>query len=486
MALSDVSHGQVVLSAIIGGTGSLSALGYARDKLEPEHFTDKTQMVLFRVLGTYADMYDGIMSSSAFGDMLRDLKAGSAQMYVESYDAIAARPLPEFHAFKHSVGQLRELAAARKTEEALAAGLEISRHGVTDDRGSKLKGHADARAYVMEMFAAAEEAGGVSDSPRGDVTTEGDSLLAEYARIKELQLAGQVPGILFGIPALDLHLESGLGNGELGLVAAGTTAGKSSLCVQAAWYNAVMRGQDVLVFTTEQLRTALRIKFMARHSKHPKFGLPRGLNTAAIRSGRLTAAEEQVLAAVADDLKHGGYGVCNIVQMPENCTLEVMAAKEAAISRTLPKGKPDLVIADYLQLFQAVRPSRDARVNETQGAILKHAATWARSCHDGEGVPFLSPWQMNTAGVLKMKSGNGFTLEDLSETAEAQRTPGLVLALSHSEEDLSRGRRAPLEVTVLKFRDGPRGMKFPVEADFATCCFKDRADMAELEGSLSV
>lgn len=486
MALSDVAHGQVVLSAIIGGTGSLSALGYARERLTPEHFTDKTQMVLFRVLGTYADKYDGIMSASALGDILRDLKTGSAQMYVESYAAIAARPLPELHAFKHSVGQLRELAGARRTEEALAQGLEILRHEVTDARGNVLRGHVDARAHVLEVFAEAEQAAGASDSPGGNVVAEGDSALADYARIKELRAQGKVPGIEFGIASLDSQLDGGVGNGEMVLIAAGTTAGKSSLCVQTAWYNSVMQGKSVLVFTTEQLRTALRIKFIARHSRHPKFGLPRGLDTAAIRSGRLTADEERALTAVTADLKTGGYGVCNIVQMPSTCTLDVMAGRAAAVSRQLPDGHPDLVIVDYLQLFQAVRPGRDARQNELQGAILKAAQRWAQSFQDGRGVPLISPWQVNKEGVLKMKSGSGFTLEDMSETSEASKTPGMVLGLASSEEDLSRGRRAQLELSVLKFRDGPRGWKFPIEADYATCHFKDREDLAELDGALNV
>ena len=491
-ALNEVSHGQVVLSAVISGAGSLKALDYARERLVPEHFTDAAQRKLFEVLGLYADQAGGIMTRSALEDMLRTVKPGSVQMYCEAYDALAGRGWPEPHAFRHSVRQLRELAGARKTEEGLAQGLEILRQGAVDSRGEELRGHAAARAHVLEVFAEAEQAAGVSDSPAGNVVAEGDSTLAEYARIKELRAQGKVPGIEFGIASLDLQLDGGLGNGEMALIAAGTTAGKSSLCVQTAWHNSVMQGKNVLIFTTEQLRTALRIKFIARHSRmldvdgRPKFGLPRGLDTAAIRSGRLTADEERALTAVTADLKTGGYGIVNIVQMPSTCTLDVMAGRAAAISRTLPDGHPDLVIVDYLQLFQAVRPSRDARQNELQGAIIKAAQRWAQSFQDGRGVPLISPWQVNKEGVLKMKSGSGFTLEDLSETSEAAKTPGMVLALVNSEEDLSRGRRAQLDLTVLKNRDGPRGWKFPIEADYATCHFRDREDLAELGEALNV
>ena len=67
-----------------------------------------------------------------------------------------------------------------------------------------------------------------------------------------------------------------------------------------------------------------------------------------------------------------------------------------------------------------------------------------------------------------------FKLEDLGETIEAGRTPSMVLGLMAAEEDNSDGRAAPLSVKVLKNRDGPRGRRFGLTVDFATCHFADR------------
>lgn len=477
-----VAHGKTVLSGIVTGGGSLERLSRAQDTLTPEHFTDPVQRVLFQLLARYALAHGGIMSRAALDDLLRNKPPGTGLMFGEAYDALSVK-IPEPHEFSHSLSQLRELALERATGEAMATARLILREPVRLDDGRELFGHEDARRYVMAAFAEAEAAAGATDSPGGDVTAEGDDVLADYARVKELRAQGKAQGIEFGLPALDAHLDGGLGHGELALIAAAMTGGKSSLCAQTAWYNAVEQGRNVLVFTTEQHRTALRIKLVARHSRHPKFGLPRGLDTRLIRSGRLDEEGERALAAVVADLKTGGYGGLQVVQMPESCTLSVMAARAESIARTMP---PDLVIIDYLQLFDPERRSRDARMREDQSGLLKGARGWARSFRRGQGVPVISPWQVNKEGINGMRGGGDFRLEDLSETIEAGRTPTLVLGLGASEEDSSGGRTASMWVKVLKNRDGPRNRKFPVTADFATCYFTDAEETAEAEEFLNL
>jgi len=465
-----VAHGRVVLGRIVGGERSLRALHYAADHLGGEHFTDTVQRRLFRTLVGYADRNGGVMSRAALSDLLRGQEPGIVLMYEEAYDLLAGLS-PEEHEFYHSASQLRELAADRATGDALAVGKAIMTEGLRLEDGTELRGSQDARAYVQAEFAQAETAAGGTDSPGGDIRTAGDDILAAYSQVKEQRKTGRVQGIEFGIADLDAHLDGGLGHGELGLVAAAMTAGKSSLCVQCGWHNAVEQGRNVIFFTTEQHHTALRVKIVARHSRLPKFGLPRGLDTRLIRSGRLDAEGERALAAVVADLKTGDYGSLQVIQMPEVCTLPVMAARAEAISRTVV---PDLVIFDYLQLMDPEKRSKDNRLNETMAGVLKGARGWARSFRRGRGVPLISPWQVNKEGINGMKGSGEFKLEDLGETIEAGRTPSMVLGLMAAEEDNSDGRAAPLSVKVLKNRDGPRGRRFGLTVDFATCHFADR------------
>jgi hypothetical protein len=480
--MDSVAHARVVLGRVVGAGGSLKALHYAADHLGGEHFTDKVQRTMFLTLVAYADRNGGVMTRAGLGDLLSGREPGIIQMYEEAYSLLAGLS-PEEHEFYHSVSQLREQAADRATGDALAVGMTIMKEGLTLEDGTKLQGHADTRAYVLSEFAQAETAAGATDSPGGDIRAAGDDILAAYTKVKEQRSAGRVQGIEFGIPALDAHLDGGLGHGEMGLVAAAMTAGKSSWCVQCGWYNAVEQGKHVIFFTTEQHHTALQIKIVARHSRHPKFGLERGLDTRLIRSGRLGEEGERALAAVVSDLKTGDYGSLQVIQMPELCTLSVMAARAEAISRVVV---PDLVIFDYLQLLDPERRSKDNRLNETMAGSLKGARSWARSFRRGRGVPLISPWQVNKEGINGMKGSGEFKLEDLGETIEAGRTPSMVLGLMASEDDTSAGRAAPLTAKVLKHRDGPRGRKFPLTVDFATCYFADREGMAPEEGFLDL
>jgi hypothetical protein len=466
-----VAHGRTVLTAVTGGGGSLAALDYAAAKLpKPErYFTDPVQRVLFELLTAYSARFGGVMSREALGDLLRGKKPGTAQMYGEAYDAVAAAPLPEDHEFRHAVHQLRELAADRATGEALATGEAILRNGAwVDDQ--ELRGHAAAREFVLAALADAEQLGADGETPEGNVAAEGAEVLAAYAEAKALREAGKPVGVQFGLPPLDGFL-GGLGKG-LCLVVAGTTVGKSSICVQCAWHNAVMEGRNVLFFTTEQHRTEVRIKLVARHSCHPKFGLRQGLDTARIRSGRLSPAEEKILDWVLSDLKGGPYGEIQVVQMPEHCTVSVMAGRAESMARRLV---PDLMVFDYLQLMDPERRTRDSKEHENQSGIVKGAHRWAQTAFHGRGVPLISPWQTNRSGMAALKSGGGFSLDEhMSQSSEAAKTAGTVLALAAREEDTSRGRRAPLVLSVEKNRDGARGARFELTADYATSCFADR------------
>jgi replicative DNA helicase len=467
-------HGRVVLGAVLFGSGSMTALQYARQRLGDVHFEDPGQRDMFTLLCRYADQAGGILPRKALEDVLRNRDPGAALVFLERYDALAGR-CPAAHEFRHSVDQLRELAAARGTGDALAQAMQILRHGVTGEHG-ELRGHADARRHALGALAAVERDAGLTSTPEGDVTAEGDDVLAEYARTKELRRQGRSPGVEFGLAPLDEAMEGGLLRGEFALVLSATSGGKSSLCVQTAWHGAVVQGLNVVVFTNEALRDQVRRKIVTRHSRLPRFGLERGINEADIRAGRLTEEGERALAAVTADLKTGQYGRLNVVQLPDDCTVSMLAARYTGITRQYGI---DLAILDYAQLLTPERNGRDAREHENLGGIVKALARFAVSADGGRGVPLISPWQVKREGQERLKSAGGYQLEDAAGTAEAERAAHVVLSLAAREEDTTGGRAAPVEGTILKNRSGPRGYRLRLTADFATSCFTSREAVDE-------
>jgi replicative DNA helicase len=471
------AHGGTVLSAIVGGRGSMKALDIASTRLTMEHFEDPRQGKLFALLVRYALANHGIMTRAALEDVLRNSKAGSRLEMAEYYSALA-KSIPARHEFLHAVEMLRVLHAERATFSVLTTGAEIirSQEGVRIDDRTVLCGHEDARSFVLEALARIERDLNLAESPEGDAHDGADSILEAYARAKDLQMRGEAPGILFGIGALDRFIEGGLGNGEMAVLRAGTTIGKSRFCVQWAWHASVVQHKNVVYFTTETLKHQIDTNLVARHSRLPQFGLEQGLNARKIRAGRLSREEEAALDAVVKDFKLGDYGRLRTVQMPEHCTVAGMSARFAAIEKAFG---PEFVVADYLQLFEPERRGRESKEYENQSGILKSAGRWCQSARNGAGVPFVTPWQVNRRGRENLRANGGYTLEDSSGTQEASNTPDLVLDLMDKEKDTSLGRRVPLELVAAKVRDGARGHAVPLEVDYATCYFAERGVLVE-------
>ncbi|MGA9607380.1 MAG: DnaB-like helicase C-terminal domain-containing protein [Rouxiella badensis] len=471
-------HGKVVLTAIFGGRGSIKALDKALTLVSSAHFEDSVQAALFEMAQRYADQTRGVLNRDVLKDVLRNHEPGKTRMYLEYFDLLANGPMPDGPGFLHSLDQLRDLSAERQTMDVLSVGSLILREGwqPEDNRERKLRGHEDARAYVLAGLAEVERDSGLTVTPEGNVLDEAGDILATYGKAKDMWLRGETPGVRFGIPELDEKMEGGIMPGELALILGWTSAGKSSLCAQWAWDTAVMQGKNAVILTTETLRPQVRIKLVARHSRHPKFGLEYGLNTRDIRSGRLNLEEEKILSMVLADFKTADYGKCDVVQVPDNATISTCGARLAALDR---RYHPDLVVIDYLQLLLPDRSRRESSDTADQTGILKSAKRLSGSFRRGDGVALVSPWQISREGRKKLKERGNYSLEDAADTSEAGKSPDLVISLADPEEDTSRGRRAPLELTVLKNRDGPRGLRLGLTADFATNTFTAAAAEAD-------
>lgn len=476
MALDSFGHGAVVLSAILAGEGSRKALTYAIQRIAPDWFVDPVQRDLFVLLHRYFDQTHGILTRSALEDKLRSRPPGKVAQYSEEYAKLAAS-MPGYSDFLHSVDMMRELTADRLTGETLAQAMEILRNGAQDpELRRELRGHEDARSYVLAKLAEVERDCGLIVTPEGNVLTEASDVLGAYAKAKELRLKGETPGVPFGLKELD-ELFGGLLPGELALIVAWTTAGKSSWCVQMAWNASVMQGKNVVIFTTETLRPQLRVKLVARHSRHPKFGLEDGLNSREIREGRLTEDGERAFDAVLRDWETcTDYGKCYVVQMPSRPTVSGMGSRLAAIERQF---HVELSIVDYIQLFKAENVGREVRGFEAQSTLVQDLKDLATTFNRGAGVPMVSPWQINRDGRRNLAANGKYSLEDMSGTQESAKTSDVVLSLIDREEDTTAGRRAPLELAVLKNRDGPKGQTLRLHADFATNLFRAREEMGD-------
>lgn len=465
-----LDHGKIVLGTIFAYR-SRSALDHVLSRLEPDAFTDQVQRNLYVMAERYLDRNHAVLTRSAIEDGLRATAPGTALMYAEYFDALCLAAPEKSHdgigQFRHSVDQLRELFAERRTGSAISTAMQILRQGHTEGR-LLLQGHEEARSWLVRELSLIDRDLRQAEAPEGDIRHDGDEVLRLYAARKAKMLSGNTDAVSTGIGELDKILGTGLERGELDLVAGYTSSGKTSFCVQLAWHAAVEQGKNVLYFTSETLRAQVRIKILARHSRLEKFGLQWGLDSAEIKSGRLTPADEQALQAVIADFAQM-QGCCNVVQLPRGSTVEAFEARLERITRERPA---DLVIVDYMQLLKSTERRR--ALWEESSAVVKDAKLVATGYRRGTGVPVVSPWQVSRAGRDEARKRGFYQKGDLAETAEAENSCDILLSLLEPA-DYTGGRQVTLDLSVLKNRDGAaafgKDKNISVEADYATSLF---------------
>lgn len=462
-----VAHGKTVLAAVLGGKGSIKALDYAARYLAPDHFEDSTQKALFVLAQRYADQTSGILPRTALEDLLRSYPPGTAQLHLEYFDHVASRH-PSLSDFKHSVAQLRELKQEEATGQALAQSLVILREGVTDGK-QELRGHAAARHHAVSAFADLERDAAAGQAPEGDIRAETAKLHAAYAKARERRTAGHSAGIGTGIEDLDRALSGGLANGEFAMVAGFSSAGKSQWVAHQAWHASMMQGKNVVLFSSETTRANMQVRIIGRHSRLPQFGLPTGLNTRDIRAGTLNQEEYQAFRAVLEDYRSDAYrGRCYIVQLPRGATMSMLESRLSAISRQF---LADIVMIDYAALLRPDTQGRKQERRDDMTLLLQDCKQLSVTYNEGRGVPVFTPWQVSRTGRKEVADRGYYIFNDLAETAEAERSPDVIISLLDPEQDDSRGRRVPLKLDVMKNREAERFVRIELIADFANSYF---------------
>lgn len=447
-------YARTVLAGIIPDRRDLWL--YAQHHLDPEHFGDsKTSETrkIFELLERYYDITGDVLPQATLTDLLArsDTDESKQLLYEQLYaDLVAYKPAE--HEFRYAVDALKDLRSKQRTGEAIATSFEILERGVElQDR--KHKGHQDARDYLYSELGAIDKLNNHEAAPEGDIRLERDEMLAEYAAKK----AGESGiGILSGVPSIDL-VTGGFQAGELALIAAYTGNGKSQLLTQTCWDVAVEQGKNFLMATSETVRDQVRRRLVARHSRLPQFGYPKGLNVRDIRDATLDAQSEKVFQDVLEDLNYNSsYGKMYTCQVPRGATLGYVEQK---MKRQGELWEIHMVGIDYLALLKPDRRRDNNR--EELNDILKDSKVLATSFYSGKGVPILSPWQMSQKAFKEALLAGQYQLANLADTSEAEKTPDQIIALLHTDDNPN-----VTKTQFLKNRDGEIPPAFTLSVDY--------------------
>jgi len=270
----------------------------------------------------------------------------------------------------------------------------------------------------------------------------------EVERLESLQGKG-ICGIATGYPDLD-ELMSGLQQGEMIIVAARPSMGKTALALnlaeQVAFGGSSHGPRDgkqvpVAFFSMEMSKSSIAQRMLSARS---------GLSSHDMRSGRLNEDGYRRLADAAIELEHAP------IFIDDSPGLSVLGLRTRA-RRLVAQHGVKAIFVDYLQLMSAPGAQKDGRQNEV-GAISRGIKALARELN----VPVVCLAQLNRGP--ETRGENRPRMSDLRESGSIEQDADVV-ALLHREAYYHVGDRDwemenadklnVAEIIIAKQRNGP-------------------------------
>jgi len=262
-----------------------------------------------------------------------------------------------------------------------------------------------------------------------------EELLKEsFERITQLYESGaDVTGVPSGFRDLD-RITSGFQEGNLVVIAARPSMGKSALGLGVAANLAVRKNVPVALFTLEMSKSEVTQRLMCSEAK---------VESQRLRSGKLSADDWPRLTAACDKLAKAP------IYVDDTGSITMMEIRSKA--RRLKGKRPDLglIIVDYMQLMTSGM-SAENRVQEVS-QISRSLKVLARDLD----VPIVALSQLSRA--VEQRHDKRPILSDLRESGSIEQDADIVMFIYrdeyyNSEESDQQGLA---EVIVAKHRNGP-------------------------------
>jgi replicative DNA helicase len=262
-----------------------------------------------------------------------------------------------------------------------------------------------------------------------------EALLKEsFERITHLyEVGADITGVPSGFRELDL-LTSGFQPGNLIILAARPSMGKSALALCTAANLGVRHQTPVALFTLEMSKTEVTQRLMCSEAK---------VESQRLRSGKLASDDWPRLTAACDKLMKAPIFV------DDTGSITMMELRSKA--RRLKSRQPDLglIVVDYLQLM-TTGASVENRVQEVS-QISRQLKVLARDLE----VPILALSQLSRA--VEQRHDKRPILSDLRESGSIEQDADLVAFVYRDEyyNGEESEQQGLAEVILAKHRNGP-------------------------------
>jgi replicative DNA helicase len=278
---------------------------------------------------------------------------------------------------------------------------------------------------------------------RGGFVWIKEILWSAFERIEKLQeSAGGITGVPSGFPDLD-RMTTGLQKGDLVIVAARPSMGKTSWVMNVAANAAIGHNIPAAIFSLEMSSEQLVQRLLCAEGR---------IDAQKLRKGRLSQEEHQRLAAAAGHLNTAPIWIDD---QPGANVLEIRAKARRLQSELRSDGKDlGLVVIDYMQLMSGAGRTEN-RVQEVS-EISRGLKALARELE----VPVVALSQLSRGP--EQRTDKRPMLSDLRESGSIEQDADLVMFLFRPEYYAPAEKRDELEgkaeLIVSKQRNGPTGV----------------------------
>ncbi|MCX7008093.1 MAG: replicative DNA helicase, partial [Kiritimatiellaeota bacterium] len=280
-----------------------------------------------------------------------------------------------------------------------------------------------------------------------------------HKKINEIITSNKdLTGLPTGFADLD-RITRGLQNGDLIIIAARPSMGKTALALNIA-ENAALHHDThhpVAVFSLEMSAEALVRRMICCRARISAHSLGRGYLAQELHGQLVTAVDTLMRAPIVVD---------------DSAGLEVAELRSRA-RQIQRKHNIELIIVDYLQLLHCKSAAREGRQNEV-AAISSELKVMAKELK----VPVLCLSQLSRAPESRDKTSGVPKLSDLRDSGAIEQDADVVCLLrrpSYYKDDPDHEDKTLAIVDIAKQRNGPTGeVRLNFHSDFTR--FEDRVE----------
>ncbi len=257
-------------------------------------------------------------------------------------------------------------------------------------------------------------------------------------RVQELHDNGaeEVTGVRTGFYDMD-RMTAGLQKGDLVVLAARPSMGKTAFALNIAEHVAVQEGLPVLVFSMEMGAAQLALRLVGSLGR---------IDQQRLRTGRLDSGEWERLTESVERLSN--------VQLFIDETAALTSSELRARARRMARqfGTLGLIVIDYLQLMSGSSNSDENRATEL-GEISRGLKALAKELQ----CPVLALSQLNRS--VEQRTDKRPMMSDLRESGAIEQDADIIMFIYRDDYYNKEASKEPgvSEIIVAKQRNGPVG-----------------------------